>query len=66
MKVNLIVESVSKVWPAENVPLFPETARSFSMSVLGFVIDINLVSDITLILVFMSTFGLIQFYWLLI
>ncbi len=57
---NTIINLVVKVWPAGNSPVAPGTICSFVASLIGYGININFGSDVTLCVGLIS--GLIGFY----
>ncbi len=58
---SIVVKLVVKLWPLGNSPFAPGTICSFVASLIGYVININFGSDITLCVGLIS--GLIGFYF---
>ena len=58
---SIVVNLVVKLWPLGNSPIAPGTICSFVASLIGYVININFGSDITLCVGLIS--GLIGFYF---
>ena len=58
---SIVVNLVVKLWPLGNSPIAPGTICSFVGSLIGYVININFGSDITLCVGLIS--GLIGFYF---
>ena len=49
MKKELVIDLIVKVWPAGNSSIAPGTISSFVSAVIGYTINLNLGSDITLL-----------------
>ena len=55
----IIIDLVVKVWPAGNSPIAPGTVSSLMAAIIGYIININFGSDITLLVgVFVGFVGL--------
>ena len=51
-----IIDLVVKVWPACNSPIAPVTSSSLMAAIIGFLININFVSDITFLIAVLTGF----------
>ena len=54
----IIIDLIVKVWPAGNSSIAPGTVSSLMAAIIGYLININFGSDITLLIVYFGFVGL--------